>query len=61
MSFLNVKLQFLRVICQNKCHILYIVMEETILFTSHKCHEPQLLCEKTTFSCNGIFHPMETY
>jgi len=30
MSLLNVKLQFLCAICHNKCHILYIVMEETI-------------------------------
>ncbi len=57
MSFLNVKLQFLCAICHNKCHILYIVMEETI----HEVSWATTFVWKTTFSCNGIFHPMETY
>jgi hypothetical protein len=35
----------------NRCHILYIVMEETTQFPSQKCHGPQLLVIKASFSC----------
>ncbi len=35
----------------NGCHILYFVMEGNTQFPSQKCHGPQLLVIKASFSC----------